>query len=147
MDKFSATVRSKLMSRIKSKNTNPELRVRSVLHALGYRFRINRRDLPGTPDIVLPKYQLCIFVHGCFWHRHLLCKRATMPATRRQFWEEKFSKNVYRDKISHQLLLDLGWQVLTIWECQTRKTETIVAALDFLFKLNERNNIESSQQV
>jgi DNA mismatch endonuclease (patch repair protein) len=125
MDKFSPKKRSAIMSAVKGKNTTPELRVRKVLHAMGYRFRLHRSDLPGKPDIVLPKYRTCIFVHGCFWHQHPECKRATLPATNHEFWVEKLNKNTSRDKAAFESLMRLGWQVFIIWECQTKNTKDL----------------------
>lgn len=120
--------RSALMGRIRGKNTTPEIVVRRAAHRLGFRFRVHRRDLPGTPDIVFPKYRLVIFVHGCFWHRHEGCRRCTTPKTRIEFWNEKFRKNIERDRRAAEALLIRGWNVLTIWECQTKNP----AALDAL---------------
>jgi DNA mismatch endonuclease (patch repair protein) len=113
-------MRSHNMAAIKGRDTSPELMVRKILHRLGYRFRLHRRDLPGTPDIVLPRYRTVIFVHGCFWHRHPGCRYSTNPKTRKEFWEEKFLKNVERDCIQHAKLNAMGWAVETIWECETR---------------------------
>lgn len=107
------------MSLIKSENTKPEKIVRSLLHTMGYRFRLHRTDLPGKPDIVLPKHKIAIFVHGCFWHRHTGCKNATMPKTNTDFWEKKLSKNVARDRTKLLDLERLGWHVITVWECET----------------------------
>lgn len=107
------------MSRIRGKDTRPELRVRSALHRLGYRFRLNRRDLPGKPDIVLPRYQTVIFVHGCFWHRHPGCRFAYTPKSRVEFWQAKFQRNVERHREVEEELTTLGWRVLVIWECET----------------------------
>jgi len=112
--------RSKIMASIRGKNTKPELRVRRGLHALGVRFRLHRRDLPGSPDLVLPKYRVALFVHGCFWHRHDSCKLAYTPAANRQEWEEKFKGNVARDRRQIALLLQMGWRVFVIWECALR---------------------------
>ncbi len=106
------------MSRIKSRDTKPEKKVRSFLHRNGYRFRLHRKDLPGRPDIVLPKYHTVIFVHGCFWHRHSGCKLAYTPKTRTAFWNEKFRKNVERDENAVSQLENAGWIVIVIWECQ-----------------------------
>jgi len=103
----------------KPANTRPEIRVRKVLHALGYRFRVHLKDLPGKPDIVLPKHNLVIFVHGCFWHQHPDCYLASKPRTRQQFWAEKFEKNRLRDKRNQLALEELGWRVEVIWECET----------------------------
>ena len=112
--------RSRNMSAIKSKNTRPEIVVRKLLHSMGYRFRLHRKDLPGSPDIVLPKYKTAIFVHGCFWHRHENCKYASTPKTRSEFWESKFEGNIKRDKINQTNLIKLGWKIIIIWECQLK---------------------------
>ena len=117
MDIVDTQTRSRMMSAIKGKNTHPELAVRRYLHALGFRFRLHRKDLPGNPDLVLPKYNLAIFVHGCFWHRHLDCFYATSPATRKKFWREKLDGNAARDKQKQAELLESGWRVMVIWEC------------------------------
>lgn len=117
-DIFSEEQRSYVMSCVTSKNTKPELIVRSYLHRTGFRFRIHGKKLPGNPDIVLPKYGTVIFVHGCFWHRHPNCARSTMPSTREQFWKEKFEKNVARDKKNQNLLDEDGWRILVVWECE-----------------------------
>lgn len=108
------------MSRIRSKDTKPEMLVRSLLHQMGYRFRLHRKDLPGTPDIVLPKYKTIIFVHGCYWHRHKGCKYAYTPKSRVGFWQKKFQGNVERDRKHKRALKTLGWKVIVIWECQTK---------------------------
>lgn len=121
MDIVSAKKRSEMMSGIKGRNTRPEMLVRSYLHAKGFRFRLHLRDLPGSPDLVLPKYRACIFVHGCFWHRHQGCRYATTPATRADFWVQKFEGNVTRDHRNVQSLLDAGWRVLIVWECGLRQ--------------------------
>jgi DNA mismatch endonuclease Vsr len=106
------------MSRIKNRDTKPERIVRSLLHRMGYRFRLHRKDLPGNPDIVLPKYQTVIFVHGCFWHRHDGCRFAYTPKSKQQFWKRKFADNINRDKVCQSLLRTLGWNVIVIWECE-----------------------------
>lgn len=108
------------MAAVKGKNTSPEIRVRSMLHQMGYRFRLHRNDLPGKPDIVLPKYHLCIFVHGCFWHQHPGCKRATIPESNREFWVKKFQGTLERDKSSEKELRQQGWRVCIIWECEIK---------------------------
>ena len=107
------------MSRIRSKDTKPEIIVRSLLHRMGYRFRLHRKELPGCPDIVLPKYKTLIFVHGCYWHRHKGCKFAYTPRSRTDFWQKKFQGNVERDKKRQRELKKLGWKIIIIWECQT----------------------------
>ena len=112
--------RSRNMSAIKSKNTKPEIAVRKLLHSMGYRFRLHRKDLPGSPDIVLPKYKTVIFVHGCFWHRHENCKYASTPKTRKEFWESKFKANVKRDLEIQEKIKNLGWQSVIIWECEIK---------------------------
>jgi DNA mismatch endonuclease (patch repair protein) len=121
MDIWSKEKRSVVMSRIRSKNTKPELAVRSLLHSLGYRFRLHRKDLPGRPDIVLPKYHAVIFVHGCFWHLHAKCRDGTIPKTQHEKWKEKLERNVARDKEHQRKLRSLGWKVLVIWECEIEK--------------------------
>jgi DNA mismatch endonuclease, patch repair protein len=108
------------MARIKSKNTGPERRVRSLLHRMGFRFRLHGRGLPGHPDVVLPKYGAVVFVHGCFWHRHEGCKYAYVPKTRKAFWMAKFEQNVTRDARVLSSLKALGWKVLVVWECELR---------------------------
>ena len=120
-DKLSKEHRSWNMSRIRSTNTKPELVVRSLLHRAGLRFRLHGKDLPGKPDLILPKYKTVIFVHGCFWHRHEGCKDASTPRTRTEFWQKKFTGNVERDKKVRLLLEETGWNVLVIWECEINK--------------------------
>lgn len=118
VDPFTPQKRSETMSRVKSRNTKPELRVRSALHRLGYRFRLHRKDLPGKPDVILPKYGTAVFVHGCFWHQHPGCRKATMPVNNRDYWEAKLRRNVERDDKARRALEDLGWRVVTLWECE-----------------------------
>ena len=125
MDKFSPEKRSWLMSRIKGKNTSPEIRVRSLLHRLGFRFRIQRKDLPGKPDIVLPKYRVIIFVHVCFLHHHQGCKSSHIPQSNLSYWENKRSRNVLLDIKNKQDLEQLGWKVIVIWECETKNIEKL----------------------
>lgn len=120
MDRLSPAARSANMAAVKAKNTQPELRVRKLLHRLGYRFRLHASRLPGKPDIVLPRFLLAVFVHGCFWHRHPGCRKTTLPNTRREFWAEKFRRTVERDSEAERGLSDLGWTTLIIWECETR---------------------------
>ena len=117
--------RSRNMSAIKSKNTKPEIKVRKVLHSMGYRFRLHRKDLPGSPDIVLPKFKTVIFVHGCFWHRHENCKYASNPKTRKEFWENKFKANAKRDKEIQEKIINIGWQYVVIWECETKNIDNL----------------------
>ena len=113
------------MAAIRGSDTKPEIRVRSVLHRLGYRFRLHRKDLPGKPDIVLPKYRIVIFVHGCFWHSHSCRYGAVEPATRSAFWSAKRTATVERDQRKAQGLSGGGWRVLTVWECETRDSEAL----------------------
>ncbi len=123
MDTLSPERRSWNMSRIRSRDTKPEVVVRSLLHGMGYRFRLHRRDLPGRPDIVLPKYKIAVFVNGCFWHRHEGCRYAYFPKSRTDFWTAKFRDNVERDHRQREELRNLDWRVVTIWECETRDRE------------------------
>jgi DNA mismatch endonuclease (patch repair protein) len=124
--------RSRNMAAIRSANTKPEVRVRSALHALGFRFRLHRKDLPGRPDIVLPKFQTAIFVHGCFWHCHSCKYGSVVPATRAEFWAAKRGGNVARDRKNRAALRKLGWRVAVVWECDVR---TAAAAQDVVGKL------------
>lgn len=130
MDTLSRERRSWNMSRIRGRNTKPELVVRSILHRLGYRFRLHRRDLPGRPDIILPKHKTVILVHGCFWHRHSRCKYAYTPKSNLPFWQEKFASNIERDRVAVHRLRKLGWRVVVVWECQTAATERLAKRLD-----------------
>lgn len=117
-DIWSKEKRSAVMSKIRSKNTKPEMILRSFLHKKGFRFRIHRKDLPGKPDLVLPKYNAAVFVHGCFWHYHSDCREGRVPDTNSKFWQDKLSKNINRDT-AHQLkLAEMGWRIVVIWECE-----------------------------
>lgn len=122
-DVVSPIKRSRMMSGIKGKNSRPEMLVRKALFAMGHRFRLHRRDLPGTPDIVMPGRRIAIFVHGCFWHAHQGCKYAKVPSTRTEFWAAKLQGNVNRDQRDVNQLVELDWRVLTVWECSTRDAE------------------------
>lgn len=119
-DQFSPIERSRVMRAVKSGDTKPELVVRRLVHALGYRYRLHRRDLPGQPDLVFPRLGKVIQVHGCFWHRHRCDAGQSTPASRQEYWNEKFARNVERDRSNLRKLRRLGWSVLVIWECQTR---------------------------
>lgn len=125
-DIVDSQTRSRMMSGIRGKNTKPELALRRSLHALGFRYRLHAKGIPGKPDIVMPKYRAVIFVHGCFWHRHAGCRYATVPATRPEFWAAKFEANVARDADVQSALLKAGWRIATVWECALR-SETSVA--------------------
>lgn len=119
MDVVDRPTRSRMMAAIGGRDTKPELLVRKALHAAGLRFRLHRKGLPGTPDIVLPRFRTVVFVHGCFWHRHRGCRYTTTPRTNASFWQEKFDANVARDKRQRALLRAAGWQVIQVWECQS----------------------------
>lgn len=124
MDMYTKKRRSQIMGRITSKNTLPEIRVRQVLHRLGYRFRIHRKDLPGKPDIVLPKLETVIFVHGCFWHGHTCCD-GRRPKTNTDYWNQKLDRNIQRDREHAKLLRVLGWRRVVVWECETLNTSRL----------------------
>ncbi|MGD9211439.1 MAG: very short patch repair endonuclease [Desulfobacteraceae bacterium] len=113
------------MSRVGGKNTKPEVIVRSLLHGMGYRFRLHRKDLPGKPDIILPKYKKIIFIHGCFWHGHENCSRSKRPATNESFWNEKLDKNIARDKLNISNLREAGWDVLIVWTCEVKDLDKL----------------------
>ncbi|MCA3108204.1 MAG: DNA mismatch endonuclease Vsr [Rhodocyclaceae bacterium] len=135
MDVVDAATRSRMMAGIRGKDTAPELAVRKGLHAAGFRFRLHRRDLPGRPDIVLPRYRAVVFVHGCFWHRHAGCRYATTPSSNAMRWTRKFSENVARDRAAIAALESAGWRVAVTWECGLRaanQTVTIAALAAWL---------------
>ncbi len=121
MDSLSPEKRSWNMSRIRGKDTSIEVKVRKYLFNQGFRYRKNVKTLPGKPDIVLPKYHAVVFVHGCFWHRHPGCKDTTTPKTRTDYWKAKFEKNVRNDELHKEQLIEAGWRVFTIWECEVTK--------------------------
>ena len=121
-----------MMAGIRGKNTKPELALRRSLHALGFRYRLHVKGVPGKPDIVMPRNKAAIFVHGCFWHRHQDCKYTTTPSTRRDFWIAKFEANVVRDLLVRSALLQAGWRVATVWECSLRTEADVVAARDIV---------------
>lgn len=133
MDRISPEHRSWNMSRIRGRDTTPERTVRSLLHGLGLRFSLHKRDLPGKPDVVLPARGTVVFVHGCFWHQHPGCKLAVMPGTRTEFWKEKLGRNVGRDAENERALRRLGWRVVTVWECELAKQEKVRSRLARLF--------------
>lgn len=139
-DKLTPEKRSWNMSRIKGKDTKIEVEVRKYLFSKGYRFRKNDKRYLGKPDIVLPKYHVAIFVHGCFWHRHEGCKDATTPKTRTEFWLEKFDKNVKNDRIKQEKLRELGWKVIVIWECEIKKD--LIKTMEWLEQEIKYHDIE-----
>jgi DNA mismatch endonuclease (patch repair protein) len=134
-DVHSKEVRSYNMSRIKGKDTKPEMLVRKFLFSKGFRYRIHVKDLPGKPDIVLPKYKTVIFIHGCFWHGHEGCKYFVMPKTRTEWWAEKINKNISNDKKHYQLLTEQGWKILNVWECELKKNKLEEALSSLLNQL------------
>ena len=125
------------MAAVRSKNTRPEKTVRSMLHRMGLRFRIHDRQLPGTPDIVLTKHRTVVEVLGCFWHRHPGCRLASNPASHREFWLEKFRRNVSRDKANRQALRKMGWRTVIVWECEIRKPDRLERRLRKTFRLDD----------
>lgn len=133
MDRLSPEHRSWLMSRVPSKNTSAELRVRRAAHARGLRFRLHRVDLPGRPDMVFPKYRVVVFVHGCFWHRHAGCAKSSVPDSNSEFWAAKFARNVERDLRAMADLRALGWRPEVIWECETKSPELLSQRLEHIF--------------
>lgn len=134
MDILTRKQRSALMSRIRSKHTRPELIVRRTLHAMGFRFRLHDRTLPGTPDIVLPKYGRAVLIHGCFFHSHEGCRLAYVPKTRTEFWRAKFARNVIRDRVVVRALRSAGWKITVVWECETRNPAVLTRRLARIFR-------------
>ena len=134
VDVVDKKTRSRMMSGIRGKNTKPELQVRKSLHARGFRFRLHAKELPGKPDLVLPKHRAVIFVHGCFWHRHQGCRFAVVPKSNSEFWARKLDSNRERDLLHGQQLSSLGWRVFTIWECEV--DELHLAQLANALKMN-----------
>ncbi|HXH42883.1 MAG TPA: very short patch repair endonuclease [Bradyrhizobium sp.] len=141
MDRLTPSQRSKVMARVRSRNTLPELLVRSAAHAMGLRFRLHRRNLIGTPDLIFPKYRVAIFVHGCFWHQHPGCKRATWPQNRADFWGRKLSGNVERDRNVRSQLKSEGWRVAVIWECEAKKPAMLERTLQRIFRRTSRKTV------
>jgi DNA mismatch endonuclease, patch repair protein len=132
-DRVDSVRRSSMMAAVRSKNTKPEMCVRRLVHSLGYRYRLHSTKLPGRPDLVFPRRRKVIFVHGCFWHRHADCLKATVPKTRTEFWEQKLDGNVARDRRIERMLNDDGWGVLILWQCELQGTERLSRRLhDFL---------------
>lgn len=129
MDVHTPQQRRYNMSRIKGKNTKPEMVVRRLCHALGYRFRLHRKDLPGRPDLVFPRYEVAIFVHGCFWHSHDCKYGSVQPKTNQKFWKEKRQRTVERDRENSREIEELGWKHLILWECQTKDVDVLAALI------------------
>ena len=132
LDKLTPSQRHHCMSRIRGKNTKPEILVRKGLHARGFRFRLHNKKLPGSPDIILPKYGVAIMVNGCFWHGHKGCRYATKPKSNVEFWETKIVRNRHRDEVTNAHLEALGWHVITVWECELRGKAEAASKLDVL---------------
>ncbi|MGI8908115.1 MAG: very short patch repair endonuclease [Candidatus Sumerlaeaceae bacterium] len=128
-DVHSQEQRSRNMAAIRAKDTSPEIAVRRLLHRLGYRYRLHVKDLPGKPDIVLPRFHAIVEVRGCFWHRHPGCRYATSPATRQEFWQAKFKENMARDRRVEELLSQQGWRLEIVWECEIREMATLETKL------------------
>jgi DNA mismatch endonuclease (patch repair protein) len=128
-DTVSPEKRSEIMRSVRSKNTKPEMTIRRLLHRLGYRYRIHARDLPGTPDIAFRARKKAIFVHGCFWHMHRNCRRSSIPASNREYWEKKLNRNRERDREHREALISAGWAVLVVWECEIKNLDLLADRL------------------
>lgn len=140
MDIVDPNTRSRMMSNIKGKDTKPEMLLRRSLHRMGFRYVLHDKRLPGSPDLIFPKFKSAIFVHGCFWHRHIGCKNATMPSSRREFWEKKLGGNVLRDKKQLEELRNLGWRVHVVWECELSNTNldgTVASCREWLLQVTK----------
>lgn len=133
-DVYPIEKRSWIMSRVKRRDTQPEVLARSLVHRMGFRFRIHRRELPGNPDIVLPRHKKLIFIHGCFWHGHTGCSRSKRPTTNKNFWNNKLNSNIKRDRKNYKELQRIGWKVLVVWGCETKSSELLLRKLErFLY--------------
>ena len=133
MDVVTRERRSWMMSRVRDRDTTPEILVRSTIHRMGFRFRLRRKDLPGNPDIVLPRHKKIVFVHGCFWHQHPGCSAAKRPQSNKEFWNAKLDANVVRDERNKSLLEQMGWYLLVLWECELKVSTRLNESLgDFL---------------
>ncbi len=130
MDNLASKDRSFLMSRVRGKNTKPELKVRRLVHSMGFRYRLHRRDLPGCPDLVLPRRRMVVMVHGCFWHSHIGCKAGKLPNSNVDYWAPKLRRNAERDAVNEESLRLAGWKVLVVWECETKKSDLLEEKLD-----------------
>nr|WP_250548150.1 very short patch repair endonuclease [Pseudomonas congelans] len=138
MDVVSAETRSRMMAGIRGKNTKPEIAVRGYLHSLGYRYRLHHKNLPGKPDLVLARFKVTIFVHGCFWHCHQGCFYARMPKTREEFWSDKLGKNVLRDERHVEKLISLGWRVIIVWECGVKHCFDSISCLSNIISSSDK---------
>ena len=146
VDSSITAARSRNMAAIRARDTSPELKVRCLLHHFGYRFRPHRRDLPGSPDIVLPKHRTVVFVHGCFWHRHRECRYTTTPKSRADFWARKFERNVERDHCQQKQLKEMGWSVMVIWECELRDLPSLRLRLEQIGRTNMEMQPDQGQR-
>ncbi len=141
-DNVSRSRRSHIMARVKSKNTSCELRVRRAIHRAGFRFRLYRKDVPGNPDMLLPRYRMAVFVHGCFWHWHG-CKRSRMPATNVEYWTSKIGRTMKRDQLNYRNLEALGWEKFIVWECDlSSATNALIARLECLREAHDAGSFE-----
>ena len=138
VDIVSPQKRSWMMSRVRDRDTGPEILVRSMVHRMGFRFRLHRDDLPGKPDIVLPRHRKVIFVHGCFWHQHEGCPHSKRPSSRVEFWNSKLDDNIRRDRKNHEALAGLGWNILIVWECETQNPESMRKKLNRFLTASEK---------
>ncbi|WP_259243168.1 very short patch repair endonuclease [Pseudomonas sp. BIGb0381] len=139
MDIVSKEVRSRMMAGIRSSDTSPEMKIRRLLHRCGFRYRLHKRELPGRPDLVLSRYKVCIFVNGCFWHRHPGCKYSTTPRVHEEFWRKKFNQNIARDARNKEKLLASGWRVFELWECGIRGPEAaLLWIVDAIMDCNQK---------
>lgn len=138
-------LRRRIMSAVRGRDTKPEMTVRRLLHSMSYRYRLHRKDLPGRPDIVFGHRRKAIFVHGCFWHRHPGCSKATSPKTRSKFWTEKFERNVERDTQVEARLTELGWKTLTVWECETRASDALKIKLRAFLENTSREHADRQE--
>ena len=137
-DVHNNATRSYNMSRIKGKNTKPEMLVRKFLHANGYRYKLHDKKLPGKPDIVLPKYRTVIFVHGCFWHGHTDCRYFVMPKTRTQWWKDKINRNIANDEKAIKALKKDGWKIINVWECDLKRAKVERALVKMLARIQKK---------
>lgn len=132
-DTLTPQARSERMSRVRAKDSKPEMQLRRLVHGLGFRYRLHARDLPGKPDLVLPRWRAVIFMHGCFWHRHPGCALARLPKSKLDFWQTKLEANRQRDRLNQQRLRELGWRVLVVWECELKHLDRVARVVrDFL---------------